>query len=227
MDAHEKKLFAQLDDDTAGVRGNAFEALREHLKAGKRTFRDLLADLDNAMSPARADELEKKLAEYIAANAKAAKRDAALTREIATLKAALWIKTNWKMVGAGAAALVVVVTGYWSYQRYWSRSEAVTAGLHATAAGATWGEGWGEPFAARIGGEPYWLMFRGDLDGSSYSDGHGRPVEMRCLHLYATPAQPDSGEFRKPSPRNFLGWVNWPELATQCKPSPVQRADNR
>src|SRR5208283_1486412 len=157
-------------DEMSGVRANALEALREDLKAAGLTFRDLVANFENAMSPAKAEELEKKLADYIKANAAAAKRDAALTREIATLKAALWVKTNWKMVGAGAAALLVVGVGGWAYERYWSRSDAVTAGLRATVASATWGAGWGEPFASRIGGEPYWLMFRGDTDASSYSD---------------------------------------------------------
>jgi hypothetical protein len=225
MDDLEKKMFLQFDDDMPAQRANAVEMLREHLKKAGRTFRDLVADLDNAMSPAKAEELEKNLADYIKANAAGEKRDAVQQRKIAELKAALWVKTNWKMVGAGAAALLVVVAGGWTYERYWSRSDAVTAGLRATVASATWGEGWGEPFASRIGGEPYWLMFRGDIDASNYSDSHGNPVEMRCLHLYAAPAEPDSGQYRKASPRNLLGWVNWPELAMQCKPSPNQRAD--
>ena len=166
MDAHEKNLLVQCDDDMPGPRQNALEALREYRlnKTPPQTFRGLVADLDNAPSKEKAEELEKKLAEYIAANAKAAKRDADLTHKIATLKAALWVKTNWKMVGAGAAALLVVGVGGWAYERYWSRSDAVTAGLRATVASATWGEGWGEPFANKIGGEPYWLMFRGDID---------------------------------------------------------------
>jgi hypothetical protein len=226
MDDLEKKLFVQLDDDMAGQRSNALELLREHLKKAGRTFRDIVADIENGIPKAKAEELEKKLADYMTANAAAAKRDAALTREIATLKAALWVKVKWKPVSAGAVALLVAVIASWAYERYWSRSESVTAGLRAAVASATWGEGWGEPFASKIGGEPYWLMFRGDIDASSYSDSHGNPVEMRCLHLYASPAQPDSGQYRKPSPRSFLGWVNWPELAMQCKPSPIQKADN-
>jgi len=52
MDDLEKKLFAQLDDDMPGVRSNALEALREHLKAAGRTFRDFVADLD-AVPPVR------------------------------------------------------------------------------------------------------------------------------------------------------------------------------
>ena len=76
-----------------------------------------------------------------------------------------------------------------AYERYWSRSDAVNAGLRSAVVSATWGEGWGEPFASKIGGEPYWLMFRGDIDASSYSDNRGNPIEMRCLHLYAAPAQ--------------------------------------
>jgi len=227
MDDLEKKMFLQFDDDMPAQRANALETLREYMlkKTPPRRFRDLVADFENAMSPAKAEELEKKLADYIKANAAAAKRDADQRREISRLKAALWVKTNWKMVGAGAATLLVVVTGICAYERYWSRSDAVNAGLRATVAAATWGEGWGEPFASKIGGEPYWLMFRGDIDASNYSDSHGNPVEMRCLHLYAAPAEPDSGQYRKASPRNFLGWVNWPELAMQCKPSPNQRAD--
>jgi hypothetical protein len=229
MDALDKKFILQFDD-LPGVRVNALEAWCEHLKKAGRTFRDLVADLENARPTAKAEELEKKVAEYIKANAAAQKRDADLTREIANLKvrlkAALWVKTNWKMVGAGAGALLVVVAGGWTYERYWSRSEAVDAGLHAAVAEATWGEGWGEPVASRVGGEPYWIMFRGDIDGSSYSDSNGRPVEMRCLHLYAAPAKAYSSQYYKPSPRNFLGWMSWPELAMQCKPSPIQKADN-
>jgi hypothetical protein len=226
MDDLAKKLFAQLDDDMPGLRGNALEALREHLKKAGRTFRDIVADIENALPLAKAEELEKKLADYMTANAAAARRDAAQRREIATLKAALWVKVNWKITGSAAAALLVAVTGYGAYERYWSRSDAVNAGLRAAVAEATWGEGWSEPFVSRVGGEPYWLLLRGDVDASSYSDRHGRPVEMRCLHLYATPAQPDSGQYVKPSPRNFLGWVSWPELATQCRLSPNQQADN-
>src|SRR5260370_1230813 len=115
MDALEKKLFAQFDDDAPGVRQNALESLREHLN-------------------------------------------------IAKLKAALWVKVNWKISGGVAASLLVLVTGYWSYDRYWSRSDAVNAGLRSAVASASWGEGWGEPFAGKIGGEPYWIMLRGDLD---------------------------------------------------------------
>jgi hypothetical protein len=225
MDAVEKKMFLQFDDDMPAQRSNALEMLREHLSKAGRKFRDFVADLENAMPAAKAEELEKKLAEYIEANAKAQKRDGTQKREIAALKAALWVKVNWKISGAVAAGLLVVGVGCWSYERYWSRSEAVNAGLRAAVASATWGEGWGEPFAARIGGEPWWLLYRGDLDDSSYSNNHGNIIEMRCLHLYAAPAHPYSGQFFKPSPRNALGWVTWPELAMQCKPSPNQRAD--
>ena len=88
-------------------------------------------------------------------------------------------------------------------------------------ASATWSEGWNEPFARAIAGKPYWLMFRGDIDASHYSDSRSRPVEMRCLHLYAAPAQPDSGQYRKPSPR-LLGFVRWPGArdGVQALPQP-------
>jgi hypothetical protein len=223
MDDQERKLFGMLDSDFPGERSNALELLREELKKKGRTFHQLAQELADSMSPAKVAELEKKLADYMAANAAAAKRDAALTREIATLKAALWVKLNRKTIGAVAAMLLVAVTGWWVYQRYWSRSEAVTAGLAAAVAAETWSEGLSAPVARTVGGEPYWLMFRGAIDASSYTDGHGRPVQMRCLHLYAAPAQPDSGQYFKPSTRNFLGRINWPELAVNCKPAPLQK----
>jgi hypothetical protein len=231
MDDLEKKLLKQCDDEMPAVRQNALEALREHMlkQTPPRHFRDLVADFDNAMPPAKAEELQKKLAEFIKANAAGQKRDADQQREIAKLKAdlkaALWIKANWKIIGAVTACLLVVVSGIWSYERYWSRSDAVNAGARATVASATWGEGWGEPVAAKLGGESWWLMFRGDTDASSYADSRGKPIEMRCMHLYASPALPDSGQYIKPSPR-FLGIVTWPELATVCKPSPNRQADN-
>src|ERR1700730_10606994 len=115
MDDLAKKLFAQMDDEMPGVRANALEALREHLRKLGRTFRDLVADLENAVSPARLEELETKLADYIKANAEAKKRDAAQGREIAALKAALWVKVNWKICGAVAAGLLVVGVGCWAY----------------------------------------------------------------------------------------------------------------
>jgi hypothetical protein len=223
MDDTARKIFLQLDDEMPGVRANALEALREHLKAAGRKFRDLVADLEGAMTAGEAAELRQKLAEYVKANDKAKHEVARLK---AALKAALWIKANWKICGGVAAALLAVVVFYWAYERYWSRSEAVNAGLRAAVAEATWAEGWGEPFAARVGGEPYWLMFRGDIDASSYSDSNGRPVENRCIHLYAAPASPYSGEYYKPSPRNFLGQVSWPEVAMKCRPSPNQQADD-
>jgi hypothetical protein len=228
MDAIEKKYILQFDD-LPGVRQNAFEAWCEHLKKAGRTFRDFVADVENAMPADKAAEREKTLAEYIEANEKAQKSNTKLSAEVARLKAelkaALWIKANWKIIGGVAAGLLVVMLGYWSYERYWSRSESVNLGVRNFAASSTWAEGWGEPFAARVGGEPWWLMFRGDLDASNYSDNHGNPVEMRCLHVYGSPAQPDSGEYIKPSPWNFLGWMKWPELAVYCRLSPDQQAD--
>lgn len=226
MDDREKKLMQQLDDEMPGVRANALESLREHLNKGGRKFCDLVADLENAVSPAAADELRETLAEHVKLNQAAKRNDAIYRAEIKALKAALWVKGHWKISGAVAGVVVAVAVGGWAYQHYFSRSEAVNAGLRAAVLSATWGDGWGEPVAAKIAGEPYWLMFRGDIDASTYSDNHGNAVEMRCLHLYAAPAEPYSSQFVKPSPRNFLGWVKWPELATHCKPSPNQRADN-
>src|SRR4051794_26457961 len=131
MDDLEKKMFVQLDDEMPSQRINALERLREYnlRKDPPRHCRDMVADFESAMSPAEAEELRKNLADHIAANAAAQKLHAADTRQIATLKAALWVKVNWKTIGAIAAVLLVVVTGWWAYERYWSRSEAVTSGL--------------------------------------------------------------------------------------------------
>src|ERR1700752_2646356 len=177
MDAVEKKMFLQFDDDMPAPRVHALEMLREHLNKAGRKFRDFVVDLESAVPAAKFEELETKLAEYIKANAAAQKRDKTQRQEIAALKAALWVKVNWKIWGAVAAGLLVLGVGCWSYQRYWSRSEAVNAGLRSAVASASWGEGWGEPFAAKIGGEPWWLLYRGDIDASSYSDNHGNVIE--------------------------------------------------
>src|SRR5437868_5676341 len=170
------KFILQFDDLPA-VRQNAFAAWCEHVEKAGRKFRDFVADIEKAMPAAKADELRQKLAEYAKANEKAQKNEASLKGEVgrlkAELKAALWVKVNWKWVGAGAVALLVGACGYWAYDRYWSRSEAVNVALRAAVVSATWGEGWGEPVAAKIGGEPWWLMYRGDIDASSYSDNHG------------------------------------------------------
>src|SRR4051794_37423687 len=119
MDDLEKKLLLQLDDDMPGVRQNALDALRERLK-----FRDIIADFEKAMPAAKkAAELEQRLAEFVEANAAAEKRDADQRSEIedqkkeikklkAELKAALWIKTNWKIWVPALAGLLVIVTGY-------------------------------------------------------------------------------------------------------------------
>jgi hypothetical protein len=215
MDDRTKKMVAQLDDEARGVRENTLESLY----ASGHKFRDLVADYEDAK--ARAEELEPKLAEYKTANEAARRRNA-------ELRAALWVKVNWKISSAIAAGLLVVGVCGWAYEHYWSYSEAVMAGLRASVASASWGEGWSDPLASRVGGEPWWLMFYGDIDASSFSDSRGNPIEMRCLHVYAVPAEPYApGQFMKPSPRNFLGWVSWPELAMHCKPSPNQRADNK
>jgi hypothetical protein len=238
LDDLAKKQFAQLDDDMPAQRANALEMLRERLlkQTPPLKFRDILADIESAVPKAQAEALQRENTEYKAANEKAKEANQKLTDANAKLaskvarlerdlKAALWVKANWKMTGAVAGLLVAGLVWYWAYDRYWSRSDAVNSGLQSAAASATWGEGWSEPVAARIGGESWWLLYWGNLDAGSYSDSHGHPVEMRCLHLYANPAQPDSGQYRKPSPWNFLGWVKWPELAIQCKTSPIQRAD--
>ena len=84
------------------------------------------------MPAARVEELEQKLGEYVEANAAAQKRDADQRSEIkrlkAELKAVLWVKANWKMLGAAAAAMLVVVAAWWAYDRYLSRSEAEMPG---------------------------------------------------------------------------------------------------
>src|SRR5437762_452807 len=116
MDKTARGILLQLDDEMPGVRSNALEALREHLQKAGRKFRDLVADLENAVPPAKLEELETKLAEYIKANEKAQKRDAKQRAEIKTLKAALWVKTNWKIVVPAAAGLLVLVAGICAYE---------------------------------------------------------------------------------------------------------------
>jgi len=53
MDDLERKLFAQLDDDFPGVRSNAFEMLREHLRKEGRSFRAIVQEVEGAGNTAK------------------------------------------------------------------------------------------------------------------------------------------------------------------------------
>jgi hypothetical protein len=118
-----KKMFLQFDDDMPAQRANALEMLREEMKkkTPPRFFRDMVADFENAIPPAKLAAVEKELADYKTANqtAKQANDDltqenAKLRREVANLKALNAIRLNWKKIAAGVAVAALLCGGwYW------------------------------------------------------------------------------------------------------------------
>ena len=111
----EKKMFLQFDDDMPAQRVNALEMLREHLTKGRPQVprsRRRSRKRDAAGQGRRAGIEAGRIHQGQCDGGRSAMQRNG--REIATLKAALWVKVNWKISGAVAAGLLVVVTGYWS-----------------------------------------------------------------------------------------------------------------
>lgn len=237
MDDFQKKLFVQLNDDSPAVREKALDTLVKSLKNAGQTFRDLLHEFEQGEA-AQKDyaELDVKYQEALAHNAQWALRDqatqqqlaqltqenAALKRRVMAFKTISWVRLNRKMAALYAALLAVAVFGYCDYTAVpWPG--AANASLETLALNAKWGEWFDRPFIATAGDKPVWVMLRGELNNSSFLDKSGRPIVMRCLHVFAVPAEPDSGEFRRVDPYSFFGWLRWPERVVQCQPSPDQK----
>lgn len=237
MDDHAKKLFAQLDDDFPGVRVQALDALRDHLKKGGSSFRDILADIESTGKKLTDLEALYKTAEQHNAQwqqrgQQQDQRIAALTREVAIWKAAAKLRANWRVVAAVAVGVVgLPLIGWFGYQevsnRTWPDSAAATLRTalpsydsFLTQKSVAWGHWFNRPFVIDFGGKPFWVLYRGEIDKTGYADREGRTVVMRCLHVFGAPAEAASGEYLKPEPYNLFGWLKWPERAAQCEPAP-------
>jgi hypothetical protein len=233
MDYREKKMFLQFDDDMPAQRANALEMLREEMKkkTPPRFFRDMVAEFENAVPPAKLAAVEKELADFKAANATAkqtndqlTQRNTELTREVArwkaTAQAAVAIRVNWKKLAAGVAVVALLGGAY-----YWwgpgaaaaEERERVNAFYRASLEKTAWQEGERGPLVGMIAGKPYWMMIRGETE-ETHVDNQGRPVVLQCSHVFAVPAVADwSGAYQPPKLSNLFGWFHWPERAKACK----------
>jgi hypothetical protein len=237
MDDFEKKLFVQLDDDSAAVREKALDALVKRLKAAKQSFRDLLLVIEQgAEAQQKYAALDVQYQEAVQHNAQWEQRDqamqqdiarlqhenAALRRRVAVQKSLAWLRFNRMKLGLGAALLACAIAAYEKYAvEPWPA--AADAALRSLARGASWGEYFDKPFVATVAGKPMWVLLRGEIDASSYADTTGRKVVMRCVHVFAVPAEQDSGEYRSADPYLFAIWMRWPERLVNCQPSPDQK----
>lgn len=237
MDAHGKKLFVQLDDDFPGVRANALDSLRDHLKKAGQSFRDILHEIDTAISAQKYAELETNYNQALQDNAAWVQRGqqqdqkiaqhektiSDLRRKVAFYKGLRWTLRNW--IWLGACALLPVV-GWFAYPYAMAPAwpDAATAGLRSAAMTMRGGASSDKPFVSVIAGKPYWVLLRGETDIASYADKDGRALAMRCLHVFAVPAEPDSGAFLKADPYTWFGQLKWPERVVHCTPSPTQEA---
>jgi hypothetical protein len=239
MDDLEKKFFLQFDDPMPGQRANALEMWRDrNLKLDPpRTFRDVVHEFEGAISKAKAEALEKELADYKTANATAKQANDTLTRENATLRnevarwkataqAAVAIRVNWKKLAAGVAVVALLGGAYY----WWGPAaaaaverERVNAAVRVAIEKIAWQEGEREPFVGMLAGKPHWVMVRGETE-TSHVDNQGRPVVLQCSHVFAAPAVADwSGAYQPPNLYNVLGWLKWPERATVCKLAAVKQ----
>jgi hypothetical protein len=205
MDDFAKKLFTQLDDDSPAVREKALDAFVKSLKAAKQSFRDLLHEIEQGA------EAKQKCAEL----------DAKISRSRAP-----WVGRHKLKIALCAALPVAGLCGYERYAREpWP--DSADAGLRSLARNAAWGDQFDKPFVTTVANKPLWVLLRGEINAASFADPKGNPVVMRCLHVFAVPAEPDSGEFRKVDPYGVLGWVRWPERIVHCQPSPDQKEAQR
>jgi hypothetical protein len=243
MTAEEKarqfsQIFALLDSEQPGEREAALGKLHAlRVKMGWPSFGDVLRKLESTVTPEQFEAVERDLVqckrtldERAEDNADLARRNAALSARIASLRAALWFSINWKRL---AAAGVVLSLGYGGWR--WSNAEAspdsppsaaAPDSEHAAADAAfrdvlnrtKWTTGDTPPAVWHVNGVDYWVVVRGTVDASSHADARGRPIERHCLQLYASEAVTDAGSYLTPSPYLAAGWwMKWPQHAAECR----------
>jgi hypothetical protein len=231
MDDFEKKLFVQLDDDFPGVRVQALDSLRDHLKKTGQSFRDVLHEFENSIPQQKYSDLEmqhntalKHNAEFVQRHQNQEQKIAELSRKVALYKGVAAIRLNGRRV---ATWLALPVIAWFGYQHFATAAwpENADSGLrHMAASEVVWGQWFDKPFVKMIGGKPLWVLVKGQVDSTNFSDRDGRVVAMRCMHVFAVQAEANSGEYVTPQPYSVLGWLKWPERVVQCTPSPNQEA---
>lgn len=99
---------------------------------------------------------------------------------------------------------------------------------------APWKEGDTIPAIETVGDEKWWTFKRGVVETGTHVDGQNRPVERKCIYLYASKAIPSPdprlttpSKMKAEEPRYFLTaspyvlgieyFVAWPEVARSCR----------
>jgi hypothetical protein len=230
MDDLAKKKFVQLDSEFPGVRVEALDSLRDDLKKAGSSFRDVLYEFETSIPQQKYSDIEAKLkaaeqhnAQWVQHSQQQEQKIAELNRKAALYKGVAAVRLNWRWV---AALVALPVIGWFGYQYVSAASwpDGATAGLRNAVGNLAWGQSFDKPFVSVIGGKPYWVLIHGVVDGAGFADKDGRAVVMRCLHVFAVPADADSGMYAKPEPYNLLGGLKWPERIVRCAPSPNQEA---
>jgi hypothetical protein len=229
MDDMTKKLLGKCDSQFPGERVNALDLLYDHLQKGGQTFAGLVHEFEHAIPLQQYADLEQRYNTAAQDNAawvqRGQQQDQEITqlrRAVAALKAAVWLRLNWKQVAFIAA---VPVVAWIAYVRLTAPTwpDGADIGLRA-AVGSVPAAQFGRPFVTRLQGKPYWLLIRGEVDSTSFANDQGHLVAMRCLHVFGAPEEQDSGQFLKPQPYSLFGfgWMSWPERLVQCSPVPEQ-----
>jgi hypothetical protein len=222
-----KKLLGKCDSSFPGERVNALDLLYEHLQKIGQTFAGLVHEFEQAIPAQKYSDLEQLYNNAAQENAQWAQRcqqkEAALAtamRQVTLLKGMVWLRLNWGTLVAAGVLLFAVLYGYrWVTRPTWPAT--ADADLSRIVSHTTWGVGFDQPFIATVAGKPYWLLLRGEVKESGYVDNLNRPVAMRCLHIFASPADPDSGQYRAAQPYAW-GMLQWPERLIDCQKSPDQ-----
>ena len=239
MDDMTKKLLAKCDSSFPGERVNALDLLYDHLQKIGQKFSDLVHEFEQAIPAQKYADLEQLYNNAVKDNTAWAQRYSeqeklldSTARQLAIYKHACRIKANWHaLASALAGATVLLAAAVFGYQRWtavpWP--DRGDADLRGIASNVTWGLSFDQPFIVTLAGRPYWLLLRGEVDASSYVDGSGRHVVMRCLHVFAAPADAASGQYRAPNPYGLFGfgWLQWPERYAACQKSPDQSLAQR
>jgi hypothetical protein len=227
VDDRTKKLLAKCDSSFPGERVNALDLLYDHLQKIGQTFAGLVHEFEQAIPAQKYTDLEQLYNNAVNDNTAWAQRCqqkesalAAATRQVTLLKGMVWFQLNWGTLLSAAALLLAVLFGYrWLTRPAWPAS--ADGDLSRIASRTTWGLGFDQPFVATIAGKPYWLLLRGEVKESGYVDNVNRPVVMRCLHIFAAPAEAESGQYHAAQPYAW-GLLQWPERLVDCQKSPDQ-----
>jgi hypothetical protein len=230
VDDRALKIFAKLDADFPAERVQALEMLRAHNQKVGQSFRGIASEFGNAAEAVQKNadlqkryddaiqkygELEQLYRKAAADNAQWAQQHQIVTRPVSAYHNTAKMRHPWRAIGLLGLVLLVGAGAYFWHSDPSPFPPRAEGDLRAIARQWGWRAGDSDTVMVRLGGEPYWLIARGDLDASARSDS--RPP--RCLHFYVVPAEVEDGDFAPPHPYSLFGfgWIDWPERFVRCE----------